>query len=93
MTNFIFTLGKERLVKEEKIDFSKKEDEKWKRRSLPAGKVQGTLILRNWFRLAASYRALKLIGNILKGEMFHHPDENVFTQNTPERCDNFGNGK
>ena len=47
MTNFIFTLGKERLVKEEKIDFSKKEDEKWKRRSLPAGKVQGTLILRN----------------------------------------------
>ena len=42
-----FTLGKERLVKEEKIDFSKKEDEKWKRRSLPAGKVQGTLILRN----------------------------------------------
>jgi len=36
----IVDLGKERLVKEEKIDFSKKEDEKWKRRSLPAGKVQ-----------------------------------------------------
>ena len=33
--------GKERVVKEEKIDFSKKDDEKWKRRSLPAGKVQG----------------------------------------------------
>merc|ERR1719297_226784 len=32
--------GKERIVKEEKIDFSKKDDEKWKRRSLPAGKVQ-----------------------------------------------------
>ena len=46
-TNLISTLGKERVVKEEKIDFSKKEDEKWKRRSLPAGKVQGTLILRN----------------------------------------------
>lgn len=45
--NLISTLGKERVVKEEKIDFSKKEDEKWKRRSLPAGKVQGTLILRN----------------------------------------------
>ena len=29
------------MVKEEKIDFSKKDDEKWKRRSLPAGKVQG----------------------------------------------------
>ena len=36
--------GKERIVKEEKIDISKKDDEKWKRRSLPAGKVQGTLI-------------------------------------------------
>ena len=33
--------GKERVVKEEKIDFSKKDEEKWKRRSLPAGKVQG----------------------------------------------------
>jgi len=36
----IVDLGKERIVKEEKIDFSKKDDEKWKRRSLPAGKVQ-----------------------------------------------------
>lgn len=36
--------GKERIVKEEKIDFSKKDDEKWKRRSLPAGKVQGGFI-------------------------------------------------
>ena len=36
--------GKERIVKEEKIDFSKKDDEKWKRRSLPAGKVQGRFI-------------------------------------------------
>ena len=36
--------GKERVVKEEKIDISKKDDEKWKRRSLPAGKVQGTLM-------------------------------------------------
>ena len=34
--------GKERVTKDDKVDFtSKKEEEKWKRRSLPAGKVQG----------------------------------------------------
>ena len=39
--------GREKIVKEaEKIDFSKREDEKWKRRSLPAaGKVQGNILI------------------------------------------------
>ena len=33
--------GKERVTKDDKVDFTlKKEEEKWKRRSLPAGKVQ-----------------------------------------------------
>lgn len=44
---YINISGKERVVKEEKIDFSKKEDEKWKRRSLPSGKVQGISIKFN----------------------------------------------
>jgi len=37
----IADLGKERATKDDKLDFVfKKEEEKWKRRSLPAGKVQ-----------------------------------------------------
>ena len=45
--HYLFS-GKERPVKEEKIDFSKREDEKWKRRSLPAGNVQGEYFLDNF---------------------------------------------
>ena len=42
-TGHTHVAGKEKIVKEEKIDFNKRDDEKWKRRSLPAGKVQGKI--------------------------------------------------